>query len=72
MADLSDIKPRKPKVSVSLSLDKENIDFLKGEIDKINEQENMGLTLSSVFDYLLDNFVNKLKEESENGEEKAL
>jgi len=54
MTDFENIPQKKPKASVSLSLDKENVDFLKEDIGKYGD----GITLSSVFDFLLNDFIN--------------
>ena len=64
--DPSKIKPKKPKISVSLSLDKENIKYLKEDIEKYAE----GVTLSAVFDDILEKVVSNLKQIREkNGKE---
>lgn len=60
--DLSKVQPKKPKIAVSLSLDKENIELLKEDIEK-HAQE--GVTLSGVFDYWLEHFVVELKKKKE-------
>jgi|GEM_PF-3101561 len=60
--DLSKVPPKKPKIAVSLSLDKENIEFLKEDIEK-NAKE--GVTLSAVFDYWLEHFVSEIKKRKE-------
>lgn len=55
--DLSEIKKKRPKIPVSLSLDKENIEFLKKDME--NHER---VTLSGVFDYWLEKFVVSIKE----------
>jgi len=69
--DLSKVPPKKPKIAVSLSLDKENIEFLKEDIEKSAKE---GVTLSAVFDFWLEHFVIEMKkrkqEKSEKKEEK--
>ena len=62
--DLSKVERKRPKVAVSLSLDKGNIEFLKKDIEKQGE----GMTLSGVFDYWLRKFVKAIKKR--RGEEK--
>lgn len=64
--DLSGVKKKRPKVAVSLSLDKENIEFLKEDMGKHGE----AITLSGVFDFWLERFVKSLKEQREQESEK--
>ena len=56
--DPANMKPKKSKVGVSLSLDKDNLDYLKDDIEK-NAPE--GLSLSQVFDEILESVVTSLK-----------
>ena len=59
--DLSEVEKKRPKISVSLSLDKENIEFLKKDMEKHGE----GITLSGVFNYWLKRFVESIKKQQE-------
>ena len=61
--DISKVPPKKPKIAVSLSLDKENIEFLKEDIKKSAKE---GVTLSAVFDYWLEHFVSEIKKRKED------
>jgi hypothetical protein len=63
--DLSNVPEKKPKASVSLSLDKENIDFLKEDLERHSKETGKELTLSGVFDYWLEQFVAAIKEANE-------
>lgn len=65
--DLSGVKKKRPKISVSLSLDKENIEFLKEDMEKVGE----GITLSGVFDFWLSTFVKSIKKQREQEEIKG-
>lgn len=62
--DLSKVKQKKPKVAVSLSLDKANVEFLKKYIEKHFEH----MTLSSVFDDFLEGMVESIKKSDEEKE----
>ncbi len=64
--DLSGVEKKRPKVAVSLSLDKENIEFLKKDIEKHGE----GITLSGVFNYWLKKFVEAIKKQQAEQEKK--
>lgn len=61
--DLSKLKKKK-RVAVSLSLDEENLNWLKEDIEKYGD----GIPLSSVFDMLLRSFK---KQRTEMMEDKA-
>lgn len=67
--NLSEVKRKRPKVSVSLSLDKKNIDILREDMKKAEEESGEELTLSGVFDYLLKQFVNKIKQRNDEKKE---
>ena len=60
--DPADLKPKKPKIGVSLSLDAENLDYLKRDIEKYAPE---GVTLSQFFDGILENVVRSLKNQRE-------
>ena len=68
--DLSKVKKKRPKVSISLSLDKKNIDILREDMKKAEEESGEEITLSSVFDYLLNQFVKAIKKEDDTNAEK--
>ncbi len=63
--DLSKIKQKKPKIAVSLSLDKENVEFLKKHL----EENYKYLTLSRVVDDDLQDLITKIKISQEKKKE---
>ncbi len=68
-SDLSKIKKKRPKIAISLSLDKKNMDILKEDMKKAEEESGEEITLSSVFDYFLSQFVKSIKTREENEKE---
>ncbi len=62
------LKKKKKKVGISITVDEENLNYLKEDMKKEGAE---GITLSSVFDMLLEDFVEFIKGENEKRDKKG-
>jgi hypothetical protein len=60
--DPAKMQPKRLKTPISLSLDKENLDYLKDDVEKRAPE---GVTISAVFDGILEMVVTNLKKRRE-------
>ena len=56
--DIEELKKRKKKTAISITINKENLDYVKKDMKK----NNVDISTSGLFDMLLDNFVKFLKD----------
>jgi len=62
--NIKDLKKKKPKTAISITVDTENLRYVKEDMKK----HKVNVSLSTLFDKLLDNLVEYLKEEEKKGD----
>lgn len=61
--DIEELKKKKKKTAISITINKENLDYVKKDMKK----NNVDISTSGLFDMLLDNFVKFLKDRNKEG-----